>query len=120
MSMNINIKSEIGEISRKITGRTERRPNQRPVTYYQSVIFFKEERRLLWKKQVYTLPFYSPEIFDDDNAATAFLPMFLARLIKEDKIPREVILPDKSVDEEYIRMAIAPLVVTQLELDRDD
>ena len=83
---------------------------------YQSIMAINE----FLDAQRFVYPFYSKEIFMSQQEATNFLPLFIKRLIKEEKIPANAIKEDRSVDEEVVKLGVAPLMITILEEVKDE
>ena len=71
-------------------------------------------------KQRFIFPFYSKEIFMSQQEAEQFLPFFIKELIKEGKIPEEVIKEDRSVDDDKIKFAITTLIISTLEQEKTE
>ena len=68
-------------------------------------------------EQRFIFPYYSKEVFGLAEEAANFFPQFIKRLISEGKLPEEVILEDKSVDESLVQLGIMDLQMTFLEKD---
>ena len=81
---------------------------------------FRKSQKEELENQRFVFPFYSKEIFGTPQEAEKFLPMFIQQLIKEEKIPEEVIKADRSVDDNMVHLAIVPLQVTFLEMEKQE
>jgi hypothetical protein len=89
-----------------------------PTSLYQCVVFYKE---LVPKRNFLDKPFYvekmypSPEVFLNERDVQLFVPYFVKRLIEQELIGQEVVLPDKSIDQELVIISSSKLMVTQME-----
>jgi len=83
---------------------------------YESIAALDE----MLDSQRFIFPFYSKEVFMSQQEATNFLPVFIKQLIRQEKLPPNVIKEDTSIDEEQIRPAIVPLAITILEQDKPE
>ena len=132
-------KLDFNDIIRRSGGQTQSKERQLPSELYQCVAFFgrpvldelevefQKWQFLFRKKDLETLqhqrfifPFYSKEVFVSQQEATNFLPYFVKRLIADAKLPQEVINEDKSINEDIVKLGIAPLTITMIEKDRKD
>lgn len=110
--------------------------------YFQCVIFYgrlvKEELELeiplpkkIFKKYFnsideinkslenkrFIFPYYSQEIFYTKEDAERFIPLFIQKLIDNDKLPNSIILEDKSVDDTQIQAGVVKLVTVDIEIE---
>lgn len=67
-----------------------------------------------------TFPLYSKEIFMTQEDATKFFPIFIKKLIGDNMIPADIILPDRSVDETRVKFGVVPLEVTTLQEEKSE
>jgi len=70
--------------------------------------------------QRFVFPFYSKEIFMSREEAENFLPIFVKKLIKEEKLPENVVNKDMSVNEDIVRFGVYSLDITLLEQNRTE
>ena len=110
----------LSAITRRVQAATDDSRKTKPQEYYQAVVFLTTTHKHLFYTFDYTMPFYSAEIFMDQEQVRMFIPYFVKRLIDEGRLPSAVVLPDKSIDPQRLQTAVAPLVVTMMERIHDD
>jgi hypothetical protein len=66
-------------------------------------------------KQHFIFPFYSQEIFTVKTDAINWIPYFIRKLIKEEKLPKEVLDANSILNDELVKTAVVPLSVVFLE-----
>lgn len=103
-----------------------------PKELYQAVAFYASDAidelqplpkmsQFLLKKHLkdkkFVFPFYSEEVFLTENDVKTFLPMFVKQLIEKKFIPKDVVLPDNSVDQSKLELAFVKLNIALLERD---
>jgi hypothetical protein len=72
-------------------------------------------RMIEWLSSEYFIfPYYSKEIFVSDKDAAIFMPYFINKLIKEQKLPPEVI-KDDDINKDLLIVSVAPLTLTFME-----
>jgi len=139
-------KLDFNEIIRRSGGGEKSKERAFPSELYQCVVFFSrpirdefEEIQALdsvtpiilnkgpielvknaAKEQRFVFPFHSKEIFTSQQEALNFLPIFIKRLMKEEKLPSFVINADMSVNEDVLKPGVAPLIITMLEGQKDE
>lgn len=86
---------------------------------WQVIITFKETYRVGFHKEQLAYPFYSPNVFVNQKDAERYIPIFLHSLIKAGDLPPEVI-KNNVIDEELIKTAIWPVLITALEVDDEE
>ena len=85
-----------------------------------TISFFAKNAIQAIQKQRFVFPFYSKEIFGSQSEAQNFLPIFIRRLIKEEKLPSTVLNEDLSVNDDILKLGVAPLTVTILEQEKSE
>lgn len=66
-------------------------------------------------KQKFVFPYYSQQIFTSPKDAELFLPNFIRMLIKDGKLPEDVVDSKGLVDDSRVKVAVAHLDVAYLE-----
>jgi hypothetical protein len=98
------------------------RTSSTPQSFFQCVVFYKEtvpKRNFLDKPFFVERQFCSPEIFMSETDVGIFAPYFVKRLIDRGSIGGEVVLEDKSVDQELVERTVTKLTPTMMErMDR--
>lgn len=87
--------------------------------YYQPVVFYNQPIKVGFHTENITYPFYSQNIFIDENDAVKFLSEFIKQLVKDGSLPKDAIKEDNTVNEEVIKTAVVPLLVTEMEINND-
>jgi len=70
---------------------------------------------ILLDKQRFVFPFYSNEVFLSKQEAQNFVPLFIKKLIQEEKLPQDIILDGGLVDDTRIQASLVPLTITFIE-----
>lgn len=87
--------------------------------FFQPVAFYNEEYRVGFHKEHLAYPFYCPNVFQTEEEALAYAPIWIKALIHTGDIPQDAMQSSTELNEKKIKTAIQKVMLTAIEKDED-
>lgn len=87
--------------------------------YFQPAIIYNAEIKVGFHRERIAYPFYSPSVFLTEKDAANYLPIFVKGLLKSGDLPPEAVNKEGQLNEDIVRTAIYPIIVSEMELDAE-